>query len=342
MRAAFVIAVVGLAGAACKPHPRRLPEFDVAPAAHAALAADILRELDDKYVVPERAARGRSELARRWASDDFRDLRSSSAVCARVTQDLREVVGDRHLFLLPKRALPPAALGPDRPLDAGELDEARALARRNQFGVRRAEVLDGNVGYVEIVEFPTAQLPETAEAVRRAMATVAGTSGLILDLRDNHGGDGDTVAIWMSYLLPGRTLLLTSWDRTTGKTTEDWTPAPRGPRYERPVWVLTSRRTFSAGEELAYDLKTLGRGKVVGEPTGGGANHNMFVPVGGEFALSVAYASTKSPVTGTNWEGVGVQPDVAVAPADALETAIARVPYGVTISAIGPSRTSRK
>ncbi len=216
------------------------------------------------------------------------------------------------------------------------------MARRNDYGVRHAEVRAGNVGYIELVEFPAAQLPEVAETVRAAMAKVAGTSGLVFDLRDNHGGDGDTVAMWMSYLLPERTLLLTSWDRTTGKTTEDWTPAPRGPRYERPVQVLTSHRTFSAGEEFAYDVKTLGRGSIVGETTGGGANHNMFVRVGADFVLSVAYASTKSPVTGTNWEGVGVQPDVAVPAERALETALARVPYGVTISGSGPSRMSRK
>lgn len=326
MRAAFVVAFVAFAGSSgCKPH--RLPDFTVAPAQHDALAADILRELDEKYVVPERAAAGHAELARRWATDEFRRVGSSRQLCERVTRDLREVLGDRHLGLLPKKALPPAALGPDRPLTAAELDEERAMAKQSQFGVRKVDVLDGNIGYIELVGFPAVQLPEAAAAVERAMDRVAGTRALILDLRDNHGGDGDTVAIWMSYLLAQRTLLLTSWDRTTGKTTEDWTPATvAGRRYgaARPLFVLTSQRTFSAGEELAYDVKTLGRGTIVGETTGGGANHNMFVPVGGDFVLSVSISTTKSPVTGSNWEGVGVKPDVEVAADRALDTALAR------------------
>jgi len=326
MRIPWFAAVVVLAGTvACKPH--RLPDFAVTPAAHDALAADILNQLEDKYVVPERAAAAHAELARRWATDEFRHLESSRQVCQRVTDDLRQVIGDGHLFLLPAKALPPAALGPDRPLTAAELDEQRTMARQSNFGVRKVDVLDGNLGYIDLVGFPTAQLPEAAEAVKRAMDQVADTRALIFDLRDNHGGDGDTVAIWMSYLLDRRTLLLTSWDRTTGKTSEDWTPATvAGRRYgaARPVWVLTSHKTFSAGEELAYDVKTLGRGAIVGETTGGGANHNMFVPVGGDFVLSVSFSTTKSPVTGTNWEGVGVKPDVEVAADRALDTVLAR------------------
>ena len=104
-----------------------------------------------------------------------------------------------------------------------------------------------------------------------------------------------------------------------------------GRRYgeKRPVWVLTSSETFSAAEELAYNLQTLKRGTVVGETTGGGANHNMFAIVGKRFLTSIPIGTTKSPVTGTNWEGVGVKPTIAVASAKALEAALAAARHAV-------------
>ncbi|HEX6839530.1 MAG TPA: hypothetical protein VF334_23295, partial [Polyangia bacterium] len=138
IRFAAAAVVVLAAAAACKRHraPDGPPDFKVTPAAHDVLAADILKELEDKYVVPERAAAAHVELARRWATDEFHRLDSGRVVCQRVTDDLRAVLGDRHLFLVPKKALPPAALGPDRPLTAGELEEQRAMARQTSFGVR--------------------------------------------------------------------------------------------------------------------------------------------------------------------------------------------------------------
>jgi C-terminal processing protease CtpA/Prc len=182
-------------------------------------------------------------------------------------------------------------------------------------------VLPGNVGYLRIVAF--AGGPGVKQAYADAMSFVRDTDSLIVDVRDNGGCDGLSVAELVGYFLEKKTLLQEEFSRVTGETRGHYSPGSvQGPRYgDRDVFVLTSSASFSAAEEFAYDLQTQKRATIVGERTSGGANHNRFVSVGGEFALSVPYGTVKNVVTGTNWEGVGVKPDVAVKADDALKVA---------------------
>jgi hypothetical protein len=306
------------------------PDFAVAAAAREALVRDLLHELDTKFVFPDRFAKARPELVRRWSSDAFKRNATAAALEKAVNDDLLELFHDRHLGMRrhPKKALRPAAPpGHEAGPTSAELAAMEKQEARRHFGFVHAEIFDGNIGYLRIDGFADALLPGTRRAVADAMSFVGDTDALILDARLNHGGDGDTVALLMSYLLDGKKLLLVAWDRVTGKSEEDWTleSVPTGRRYgaKRPVWLLTSRETFSAGEELAYDLQTLKRGTLVGETTGGGANHNVFVPVGDGFVLSVPYGTVRSPVTNSNWEGVGVKPELEVPQGQALEVALA-------------------
>jgi hypothetical protein len=92
-----------------------------------------------------------------------------------------------------------------------------------------------------------------------------------------------------------------------------------------PVYVLTSSRTFSGGEEFAYDVKALGRATLVGELTGGGANPTGGVPLGNGFVASIPFGRPENPITGSNWEGHGVDPDIAVPAGEALGVALERL-----------------
>jgi C-terminal processing protease CtpA/Prc len=88
--------------------------------------------------------------------------------------------------------------------------------------------------------------------------------------------------------------------------------------------VLTSDRTFSGGEEFAYNLKHFGRATIVGETTVGGAHPTEPVELPRDFVMGVPNARPVHPVTGTNWEGSGVEPDIAVPAETALEVALRR------------------
>ena len=92
----------------------------------------------------------------------------------------------------------------------------------------------------------------------------------------------------------------------------------------KPVFVLTSGTTFSGGEELTYDLQQLGRATVVGERTRGGAHPVERFRIRGHLQATIPVARSLSPVSGGNWEGTGVLPDVAVPAAGALDAAYQR------------------
>jgi C-terminal processing protease CtpA/Prc len=164
--------------------------------------------------------------------------------------------------------------------------------------------------------------------VAAAMTFLAGTRAMIIDLRQNGGGSPRMVALVASYLFDRRTHLNDLWTRSTDATEEFWTQdSVAGRRFggEKPVFVLTSARTFSGGEEFTYDLKTLKRATIVGETTGGGAHPVRGRRIDDHFMIGVPFARAVNPVTHTNWEGVGVEPDTKVPAADALTTALTLV-----------------
>jgi C-terminal processing protease CtpA/Prc len=170
------------------------------------------------------------------------------------------------------------------------------------------------------------------------MQLVENTDALILDLRATRGGSPDGVAFLASQLFPDGELHLSDLvEGPNGPTRQYWTAAyVPGPRYlDRPVCVLTSSTTFSGGEALAYDLQAHGRAVVLGETTRGGAHPSIMVPLTEQIELRLPVARTISAATGSNWEGVGVQPDIALPAADALD--VARL---VALDKIGESRVA--
>jgi C-terminal processing protease CtpA/Prc len=183
------------------------------------------------------------------------------------------------------------------------------------------EILPGNVGYVKLDGFAPVNL--CASTVVAAMNFVANVDAIIFDLRDNGGGDPLMVSYVSSYLFDQPTHLNDIWTRATDSTRQFWTDAQvSGKRLgTQPAFVLTSSRTFSGGEGFAYGLKTQKRATIIGETTGGGAHPVRGEKIDDRFVINVPYARAINPITKTNWEGTGVEPDVKVAAADALTTA---------------------
>ena len=201
----------------------------------------------------------------------------------------------------------------------------RQKGRLDNFGIRRVERLDGNVGYLDLHRVP---VPANAgPAIAAAMELVAGTYALIIDLRHNHGGSPEGVVFWCSYLLTERpTHLNDIFHADTGETRQFWAlPYVPGTRYpDRPVYLLTSSHTFSGGEDFCYTLQALGRAQVIGETTGGGAHPTRPFPISAAVHIAIPFARSVNPVTGTNWQGTGVVPDVAVPEAQAYDVAYAQ------------------
>jgi hypothetical protein len=236
-----------------------------------------------------------------------------------LTRHLQEVSRDKHLRIIynpqgiPQRSGPPTA---------EERAQRLADERRRNFGFQRVERLDGNVGYIELLAF--SGFEEVAEAAVPAMTFVANTDALIFDLRRNGGGSPVTIGLISSYLFDRVVHLNDFYIRETDTTRQFFTSADvRGPRYgpRKPVFVLTSNRTFSAAEEFTYNLKNLKRATIVGETTGGGAHPGGVRRITDRFGIWLPNGRAINPITKTNWEGVGIEPDLEVDAAQALRAA---------------------
>ncbi|MFF8833182.1 S41 family peptidase [Streptomyces sp. NPDC015131] len=284
---------------------------------HAHVIDRALDRIRAGYVFPGKTADIEAAIRRRLAAGDYEGLDGPS-FCEAVTAHLQEVCPDRHLRLLWTEE--PQDLNP------GTQDDGRAaflaLLRAENQGIRRVEHLDGNIGLLDVRRI--ADAGEGGPAIGAAMQLVALSSALILDLRACRGGMPEGAALWCSHFFADDQVHLNDmYDRATDSTRQFWTSAHLpGPRYlDRPVYVLTSALTFSGGEDVAYTLQALGRAVVVGETTRGGAHPTLRHPVAEHILVTVPTARTINAVTGGNWEGTGVRPDVEVSAGDALETA---------------------
>ncbi|MEV6776918.1 S41 family peptidase [Streptomyces syringium] len=274
------------------------------------------RLLTEHYVFPEIAEQLAGLLRRRLAEGAY-DVDDAEGLARLVTADLQSVNGDRHLRL--KHHADPVTPQQGAPTQT---------SMRREFdtslgGVPRVELLGGGVAVLELAPmlFP---LEWAAEPLSAALTLASRAQALILDLRANRGGDPDTVAFVCGYLLDERTHLNTMYWRGGERKEQSWSlPHVPGACFggSKPLYVLSSNSTFSAAEELAYDLQQLGRAVVVGERTRGGAHPCDGWPVHPHLEVTVPVGRAVNPVSGTNWEGTGVQPDIPCAAADSLHHA---------------------
>jgi C-terminal processing protease CtpA/Prc len=191
-------------------------------------------------------------------------------------------------------------------------------------GFESAEHYRPKIGYLKLKAF--AEEENCAPTAIAAMSFLADSDALIIDLRNNGGGAPRMAAVISSYLFDEHTHLDDIYDQTQNTTGQLWTlPYVPGKKFTgKPVFALTSASTFSVGEEFSYDLKSLKRATLIGETTGGGAQTVSRHRIDDHFFIRVPLGRFNNPITRTDWEGTGVEPDVKVAAADAFDEALKR------------------
>ena len=303
----------------------------------AAILDDIVAALNEVYVFPETAKKMEEHVRRQLKSGAYDQLGLLPDFTQKLTEDLQSVSHDLHLRVGWNPEPPPDEQGAAPPPEELQRRFEEQL-RRDNYCFRKVERLSGNVGYIKLDCFAQAELGG-ATAVA-AMGFLAGSDALIFDLRDNGGGAPSMIQLLISYLTDGEPVHLNSFyvrqgDRIEQFWTNAWVPGTRRP--DMPVFVLTSGRTFSAAEEFTYNLKNMKRGTIVGETTGGGAHPvNQHRVKGYPVAVSLPFGRAINPISGTNWEGTGVEPDIKVPMAEALEVAHARALAAVAAKATDP------
>jgi C-terminal processing protease CtpA/Prc len=265
----------------------------------------------DRYAFPEIGQKLQQDLEHRLQAQGYQEVHSGQQLADTLTAQLQALSQDPHLKIHFSPA-PLPELDPDAEPSREELEHQRRLSQLRNFDINRVERLAGNMGYLQLHGF---EPPEFAgETVVAAMAFLAHTSALILDVRHNRGGSPAMVALLCSYLLPEYPAVHFSTLQWPDRTQQSWSlPYVPGARYlNRPVYVLTSPETLSAGEEFAYTLQQLKRATVVGETTAGGANPGTGYRLHDHFWMFLPTGQVQNAVTGRNWEGAGVLPDVKV------------------------------
>ncbi len=279
--------------------------------------AGVNANLVDFYIDAKVAKQMVDALQQHDRAGEYDSITDGDVFAAQLTKDLRAVSHDKHLsvnfnpFKMPERQTP----SPE------EIARMHQQMRRNNCAFEKVEILPGNIGYVKFNGFADATV--CAPTVVAAMGFVAYTDAIIFDLRENGGGDPAMVTLIASYLFDKPTHLNDLYSRKEDTTHQFWTLSyvPGERLSKQPVFVLTAKRTFSGAEEFTYDLKNQKRATIVGETTGGGAHPVGGHPVADYFTVGVPFAKAINPVSKTDWEGTGVEPDVKVPAADALITA---------------------
>ena len=273
--------------------------------------------LEQRYVDPDAGSRLAAKLRR--ATVTWKNIADPKAFAGSVTAWLRRESGDGHLGLSYSEQPIPEA-GGEAAFSAAEME--RWYGAHLNHGVDKIERMDGNIMLLDLRVFPPPDM--AGDVIAAAMNLVAQGDALIIDLRNN-GGGAETAELVMGYVLEGGSQMSGSYDRPTNTrryfSSPYWVP---GRRFgaEKPLYILTSRKTFSAAEAVAYNLQALKRAVIVGERTGGGAHPFEYRRVHAHFALDLPEGKSINPITGGNWQGVGVKPDVEVPTDRALETAL--------------------
>jgi hypothetical protein len=298
------------------------PDMTIDAATRASVINSIIKNLNDAYVFPETAKKMEQALRERLANKEYDSITSARAFTSKLTADLQAVSHDKHLRVGYSHEPIPERQKAEEPT-AEEIEQFKTFLRQMNYGFEKIERLPGNIGYLDLRGFNPAEF--ASETGAAAMNFLANSDALIIDLRRNGGGDPAMVAFLTSYLFGAEPVHLNDLYFRPDDSTHQWWTLPHvpGKRFgdKKEVYVLTSKRTFSAAEEFTYNLKNLKRATIIGETTGGGAHPGGSRRLDAHFQMFVPSGRAINPYSKTNWEGTGVAPDVSVPADQALKVA---------------------
>lgn len=277
--------------------------------------------LNDNYIFPEKANEMGILIISNFENGKYSDLNDPVKFAMQLTEDLQSVSKDKHIKV---------KFSPDqiKMMKHSEVQDENSdqryieMMKSENYGFKKVERISGNIGYIDFRHFGSGD--QIKEKVATVMAFVENCDALIFDMRNNGGGDPTGIQVITSYLFGDEPVHLNDlYYRPKDTLEEFWTLKNiEGKRMpEVPVYVLTSSYTFSGAEEFSYNLQNLKRATIVGETTGGGAHPGGMNIIDDNFAIFIPTGRAINPITKTNWEGIGVKPDVEINSINALTKA---------------------
>ena len=276
--------------------------------------------LEANYVFEEVAKKTTAHLNKQLKAGYFEEYQDIKSFAEALTKEVQAINKDKHMRIRPSPPYEAPDNTPERLVE--EHLHRLGQTRSNAAGFKAVKKLDGNIGYIDLRGF--ADVQSGAPMADRSMAIISGSDAIIIDLRKNGGGSPAMVQYLCSYFFGERVHLNSLYWRQGDRTDEFWTLDEIGGKKlpNVPLFVLTSSRTFSGAEEFSYNMQTQKRATLVGETTGGGANPGGGFRVNADLTVFIPTGAAVNPITGTNWEGIGVVPEIKTSAEEALEKAI--------------------
>lgn len=275
----------------------------------------LILNLKKHYIDTAAAQKMAEALVAQEKAGDYQTITDGSAFAAVLTRQLRDLSHNMHLEVVYSQSSLPER--PRGPTPEG-LARYRSAMEQQNCTFERVQILPRNIGYLKLNSFPDPSM--CASTAKAAMASLNHANAVIFDLRDNRGGYPGMVMLIAAYLFDHPEYMYNPREDTTEHS---WTrsPVPGNRLAGKPVYVLTSARTFSGAEHFSYNLKMLKRATLVGETTGGATDVGGFHRLDDHFGVGIAEAHAINPYSEPDWAVRGVEPDVKVKAADALSTA---------------------
>jgi retinol-binding protein 3 len=310
----FILLFLSLDGYRCQ-------NFPLSPKATQTLVDSLARQLSRYYIEKAAATKMSARIRQRLKEGRYNDIADPHRLAGLLTADIQSVHRDEHFHVEYNPILANEISGNIEDVPGMVAEKLRQEKSRN-FGFRKTEVLNGNIGYLEISSFSRLNeySKKTADA---ALLLLSNCDALIIDLRYGAGGSPEMVTHLLSRFFRERTHVSDIFIRSENATLPYYTtPDSTFANLQRiPVYILTSYKTFSAAEGFTYAMKNLRRATVIGETTRGGAHTVTYRPLSGGFVADIPFGRAMNPVNGKNWELVGIEPDIRVESEAALETA---------------------
>jgi len=316
LRLLFIVIYSFFAFHSCSAQNQKLGLSDIAKQS---TVEKIIELVNQHYVFPDVAKKCGEHIQNKLEQGSFTKILNPNAFARQVTSELQHINHDKHMRV---RVRLPEHVKQEQEDPEARRKRMEKRFRDSNYGFQKLEHFDENIGYLDLRGFVTENLGR--ETAIGAMKFLANSDAVIIDLRKNGGGDPKMVQLICSYFFDKKVHLNSLYWRRNDTTHEFWTLDDlEGKRMaDVPLFILTSNRTFSGAEEFCYNMQTRNRATLIGKTTGGGANPGGTFTINEQFSIFIPTGRAINPVTGTNWEGVGVKPDIDVDARDALDKAI--------------------
>lgn len=278
----------------------------------------IITTVNSTYIFPDIALQVEKAIRTHQKKGEYNKITSSKEFADTISNQLVQISNDKHLRILFSYDTVPQKTEKESPLP----DFIKTFAIEHNYGFNKIDILEGNIGYLNILGF--FPFDEATNKAISSLDFLSNTQALIVDLRENTGGVGTLANFILSYFYDQRPVhFLDVTFRKENRVEQSWSCfyVPGKRFIDKPIYVLTSSGTFSAGEAFAYILQSSKRATIIGEVTGGGANVGDLIRINDHFVMNLPVGRPVSPITKNNWEGTGVKPDIEVTKENALITA---------------------